>query len=190
MAVRIYTHQLEQAERYLAGVKNGARIAAMRAINRAMDSAKVMAAKSAAERYTVKQKQVNAKIRTSRATTNNLVAKVVSRGRALRLTDYQTRPGNVGKRRPKVLKVNVLRETGFQPIKGAFLAVGGKTGKLGVFARIDKARYPIKQFYGPSIPEILGTKSVSEAVETRAQDVLGDRFNHEIARLMRQGLGR
>lgn len=190
MAVRIHTYQLEKAERYLSEIKNGARIAAMNAINRAMKAGAVQATKTATKEYTVANAAVKAKMQTSRASVSQLQARIKSRGRALKLSDYATRPGGVRSKQPKVLKVNVLRSTGFQPIKGAFLAVGKKTGKLGVFIRQTNARYPITQLYGPSIPEILGTKNVSEAVETRAQDVLGDRFNHEISRLMRKSLGR
>ena len=190
MAVRIYTHQLEQAEKYLSEIKNGARIAAMNAINRAMRAGAVKAAKAATEHYTVSNGAVRAKIKTSRATVQQLQARITSRGRALKLTDYDTRPGKVTGKRPKVLKVNVLRSTGFQPIKGAFLAVGKKTGKLGAFIRLKDSRYPITQLYGPSIPEILGTRNVSEAVESRAEEVLGDRFNHEVARLLRKSLNK
>lgn len=190
MAVRIYMHQLELAEKALAGIKDGARIAARNAINRAMTAGKTAAIKKAAERYTIKQAKVRDKITTSKADLNRLVAKVTSRGKALRLTDYETNPKRPTPKKPQLLKVNVLRETGFQPIAGAFLAVSKRSGKMGVFVRSTKARLPIKQLFGPSIPEILGTKTVADAVEGRAQDVLNDRFNHEIGRLMRASLKR
>jgi hypothetical protein len=190
MAVRIYSHQLEHAEKALAGIKNGAKIAAMHAINRAMQAGRVKAVTEATKQYTAKRKRVADTIKVSRATVDNLVAAVRSRGKAIRLADFMTNPSKPQKKRPDVLKANVLRETGFQPIKGAFIAASKRTGKLGVFIRRTKAQYPIQQLYGPSIPEILGTKTVAEAVESRAQDVLGDRFNHEIGRLLRKSMDR
>lgn len=190
MAIRIYSHQLEHAEKALAGIKNGAKIAAMNAINRAMSAGRTTAIKDAAKNYTVKQNRVAQTIKMSKARVDSLQASIRSRGKAIKLIDFQTNPSRPQKKRPDVLKANVLRSSGFQPVKGAFVAASKKTGKLGVFIRTAKERYPIQQLYGPSIPEILGTKTVAEAVESRAQEVLGDRFNHEIGRLLRKSMGR
>lgn len=189
MAVRIHAHQLDHAERVLAGSRDGARTAAMRAINRAMQAAKTEAIRKAGEQYTIKQSQVREKIRTSQARKDALVARVTSRGYALRLTDYQVKPGKPQpKKRPEVM-VNVLRSTGFRPVKGAFVAKGKASGRLGVFIRQSKARLPISQLYGPSIPQILGAKRVSDAIEFRAQQMLNQRFEHEINRLLMQRMG-
>lgn len=190
MAVRIYVHQLEQAERYLKSIPNGARIAAARAINRAMLAAKTMTAKAASAEYTVKQKDVIDKIKTSKAMPGSLEARVVTRGYAIPLINYPASPKNPmpGKRKP--FKTKIHRRAGFKEVPHGFIQKT-KKGPLQFLMKVHSTdRYPLRVLYGPSIPQMVGSKTVSEAVETRAQDVLGDRFNHEVARLMRQGLGK
>lgn len=190
MAVRIYTYQLEQAEKYLAEIKNGARIAAMNAINRAMLAAKTKTAQAAAAEYTVKQQDVKEKIKTSRATVGNLEARVVTRGYAIPLIKFPASPKNPmpGKRKP--FKSKVHKRGGFKEVKHGFIQKT-KKGPLQFLMKVNSSeRYPLKVLYGPAIPQMVGSRTVSEAIEKRAEEVLGDRFNHEVARLLRKSLGR
>ena len=183
MPVKINKSDLDVAVRILSGIKNGVEIAAKNAINRAVTAGKTEAGRQATKDYTITRTEVSKTIITKKATVNNPESTIISRGKKIPLSKFKHTPGarSIGKR--KILKVNQKRETGFLPIKDAFLA-RVKGGKLGIFKRAGKARLPIFELFGLSVPEMLASKSVVDTVEARAQDVLSNRFEHEVSRIL------
>lgn len=191
MAVRISTVKLDDIQRRLPNEAD-ARKAAKNAINRAMSAGTMSALRQVAEDYTIKPAKLKPRIITSRATDRNLVAAVTFRGGALNLADFETNPATPQPRRRRILRARVGRLAGFKEYRAAFLI--RTTGGVKAFRRTSEARhfgerYPITGVWGPSIPHILGSRSVKEAVETVAGRVLESRLDHEINRMLR-GRGR
>ena len=61
-----------------------------------------------------------------------------------------------------------------------------KSGHIGVFHRANgNSSLPIQQNYGPSVPQMLESKSVSAFIKEKAQEVLETRLEHEIDVLLR-----
>lgn len=174
--------QMEKAERLLQHIPGGAQKALSRAMNRAIDSAKTEASRKARETYHVRHKDVLDTIKVSKSSPSNLNAVVVSRGYVFALTKFQVTPKKPQPKRKKEIVVRVKRGEG-GPIKRAFVTQL-KSGHLGVFKRAGKARFPIEQFYGPSVPQMLGNVKVTDAVEQRAAAVMNDRLDHEIMRIL------
>jgi len=194
--IELTAEQLARAEAALSHIPGAAQKAAAAAINRAAQSAMTAASKAARENYYVKHSDVLNTMKLYRATPADLSAMVVSRGHLLALSKFRVTPKNPnpakaakarwkkGKASPLVARV---RKGEGGSIPGAFVA-RVESGHVGVFRRTTKAKYPVEHLYGPAIPQMLGSRSVSEAVETRAKEQLETRLEHEINRIL-EGYG-
>ncbi len=174
---------MEIMKKLFKNLKNNLPTVLMRAINRAAESAKTNTGKKASEKYVIKTSDVKSTVKITKATTQKLRAIVTSTGFKVPLYKFKASPSVPRTQNPpRAYKFKVKKSGSLKPITGAFIASlnGNRAMK-----RVDKNRLPIKQLYGPSIPEMLGNKSVSEAIENEAQKVLEKRFEHEIKRVMR-----
>ena len=180
MAITVSDFDFESVVRRLPS-REKATIAASRAINRAMTAGRVQATREITKEYAVKARQVNAKLTTSRATRNNLEASLTWRGHALNLAEFRVNPRKPQPARRPLLRALVKRSSGYVPFKRAFMVSSNGLA----YRRVTGAsRYPITQVWGPSIPNLLGAKTVQEAVESRAKEVLESRLDHEISRML------
>ncbi|MED4572842.1 phage tail protein [Brevibacillus agri] len=184
--------QMAKAERLLRHIPDAAPTALARAINRAAESARTAAARKVRETYFIRHKDVTDTIKIRGASPTKLSASVVSSGSVFPLTAFRVSPkrpqpqkaANVRWQKGKAFKVvaRVKRGEG-GPIKSAFVAQM-RSGHVGVFKRAGKERKPIDQFYGPSVPQMLGNPSVTDWVNEKAKETLDQRLDHEINRLL------
>lgn len=180
MAITVSNFDFEKIAKRLPSREKAAQASA-RAINRSMTAGRTQATRELTKDYAVKSRQVNERITTSRANKTNLEAEVTWRGHALNLADFRVTPKTPQPAKRPILRAVVKRSSGWRPYHGAFIV--GKNGKA--YRRVTGAsRYPITGVWGPSIPQLLGAKTVQEAVEKRASEVLENRLNHEINRMM------
>ncbi len=197
---------LAEAQKLLADMPKAIPKAAARAINRAAAAAKKAAWDQVKKTYTIKRARVSkAWDKITKATASNPSATLTSRGSVMPSSYFTTKPKNPPKRRPKNPVFVQVRRDGGGPIPGAFVARTG-SGHTGVFHRLQegtrgailqymrtgkprpkkkgvgmtKGKAAIEQNYGPSVPQMLGSKSVSAFIEERASEVLNQRFEHEI----------
>ena len=189
MAVMVYAHDLRRIQKLLPTEK-AARLVAMRALNRAMTAAKAQGAKEISKDYAVKQRKVAAKVTTSKASASNLRSQVTWRGGALNLADFSVSPGKPQPARRPILRATVSRSAGALPYKGAFL-IQTRAG-VKAFRRTSEAkqwgeRYPVTGVWGPAMPQLLGARTVREAIETRAREMLEARIAHEVNRELLKG---
>ncbi len=172
---------LKEAQMLLADMPKAVPKAAARAINRAATAAKTEAWKQIKKDYTIKQTYVRkAWDKITKATASNLSAKLISRGPVMALSYFKIKPKSPPKRRPKNPVYAQVRNDGGGTIRGAFVA-RMKSGHTGVFHRTrGNQSLPIKQNFGPSVPQMLGSETVSAFIEKRASEVLNKRFEHEV----------
>jgi len=193
MAVMVHAHDVRRIQKLLPTEK-AARLVAMRALNRAMAAAKTQGGKEISKEYAVRQRKVAAKVTTTKASTSNLRTQVTWRGGALNLADFSVTPGKPQPARRPILRATVARRAGKVPYKGAFLLqtrAGVKAFRRTSEAKQWGERYPVTGVWGPAIPQLLGGKTVSEAIEVRARQMLESRLEHEINReLLKGGRGR
>lgn len=182
--IELTIEQIEKAERMLIHIPGAAPKAMARAINRAAEAARTAAAREVRQRYYIKYHDIQKTIQIKKADPSHLIANVISRDTRRELINFRVRPNEPRhKRPPRVLRVAVKKD-GLKKLPSAFVARGTSTGKLHVLKRVGKERYPLHIKYGPSVPEMMGTDDVSQAVEERAMEVLGDRLDHEINRIL------
>ena len=60
-------------------------------------------------------------------------------------------------------------------------------GHIGIYERKSDSSYPIKQLYGPSVPRMAENAVVLKTVEDRVNEVINNRMEHEINRILNGG---
>lgn len=180
--IEVTAQQIDRAERMLEHIPDAAPKALSRAINRAAEVARTEAARKVRETYYIRHQDVISTIKLHKASHSHLAASVTSRGHAIPLTRFRVTPKQPEPRRKRPIMVRVKRGEG-GPIKSAFVAKM-QSGHLGVFQRVGRRRTPIKEFYGPPIPQMLGNPSVAAWVEKKAAERLDERLEHEITQAL------
>ena len=180
--------QLKKANDYLGHIPGALPKAVSSAVNRAAEGARTDAVSKAREEYVIQAGRIRETIEIRKANASNLSASVISRGRPRALSYFKIRPGRVTKRKPPEGVHVQVKRSGGGPISKAFVAKMA-SGHIGVFNREGKAKFPIVQRYGPSVPQMIGGTSVQKHVELGAMRRLDDRLDHEINRILR-GIGK
>lgn len=197
---------MEEAQRLLKKFPKAVPKAAARAINRAVTAGKKAAWDKVKAEYTVKRASVTvAWEKTKQATAGNLQAEIISRGSPIALSKFKVKPKNPPKRRAKNPVFVQVKKSGGGTITDAFIAKMNSK-HTGVFRRMQegskgaihqymaggeprpkkrgggmtKGRAAINQKFGPAVPSMLGSPTVSAFIETRAKEVLDQRFMHEV----------
>lgn len=60
-------------------------------------------------------------------------------------------------------------------------------GHIGIYERKSDSSYPIKQLYGPSVPRMAENAVVLKTVEDRVNEVINNRMEHELDRILNGG---
>ncbi|WP_088227790.1 phage tail protein [Desulfosporosinus sp. FKB] len=182
--ITIDAEKLKEVEERLGSFKNKAPNVIARALNRAAQNARTNAVKKVREDYQIKAGDVRSTIKITQANRTTLGAVVKSTGERIPLIKFKVSPSNPRpKKPPSVLKVQV-KKTGLKEIVGAFVAdINGNK----VFRRTGKSRLPIEQLYGPAVPQMLGSSSVRQFVESEASKMFDQRLDHEIQRILESG---
>jgi len=171
--------QIGRAEQLLGGIKGALPKAQASAINRSLTTARAEIVRAVRKEYVIKAEDVRNTIKVSNASAANPIGRVKSMGGPIPLVKFDTSKGN-----PVLARV---KKTGAKkPIKHAFKQTM-KNGYQGIFLRAGKDRYPLKQLYGPSIPQMVGNENVMKSVEEKAIEILDKRLNHEINRILEAG---
>lgn len=183
--IEVDAKQLEGVKAALAHLLGAAEKAVARAVNRAAQSAKVAAIRKATQEYVIKRARISETFEVGRATPSQPSAFIRSKGRPRALPYFRTRPRQVPRKKPRKALFAQVKQGGGGTIRGAFLA-RMKSGHLGVFHRTDgSSSLPIQQNYGPSVPQMLRSPSVSAFIREKAQAVLGERLEHEVGALLK-----
>lgn len=164
--------------------------ATVRTLNKVAAQTKTAASREIRDAgYNLKAADVKAKIKIIPATSGNPVATVKCVGRPIPLIKFSARQTKAG------VSVNV--KNGRKVIKDAFIATM-PSGHTGVYVRVGKAHrkveksgkavwsgLPIKQLFGPAIPDAFGSVTVSKALLSLVKTKFPDILSHEIKFLSR-----
>lgn len=184
--IHVNADQMDHARRMLSFIPGGAKSAVANAVNRSAQAARTELTRKIRDLYYIKNSDILEAAKISRAKSNQklIQAKINVRGTRRELIQFRVSPQNYNpKNRPAFITVAVKKD-GKKPLPGAFVGKGSASGKLHVLKRAGKERYPLQIKYGPSIPEMAGNPQVTDAVEKRGQEILDQRLDHEIKRLL------
>lgn len=181
----ISRQKLADAQQLLVTVPNGAKTAASNALNRAAMAGRVVAVKRAREEYYVSAAEVRKTININKASRNRLVASIEAVDTRRELIRFKTLPNTITRgRQVAEVQVMVKKSEGAKPLPGAFIEIGTSSGQMHVLKREGADQYPIHIKYGPSVPQMIGAENVRLEIENRAYEVLANRLDHEIDRLL------
>ena len=175
---------IAHAQRMLTSAAKGMETALTRAANRTAQGMKTQMVKHARARFSVSTEDVRKTLWVRKATSGGMTAEVCSSGRPLPLFRFKVSPKRAisskgikpSKRRKPRVSVGRNRTMIF---KKSFVAEMD-TGHVGVFHRVknrENGEVKIKEFYGPSTPQMLRSRAVTQAIEATARD----RFKRELA---------
>lgn len=158
-----------------AQLRSEAPKAIARGLNRTAQGAQTDAVRAVAENMKIRQAAVRKAIRIAKANSTLLQAEVVATGRRIPLIEFKARQTKRG--------VTYDLGGGRQRIPSGFITIVG-AGHVGVFARKGKARLPIQEKFGPSIPKVFANQAIMDAIRTRAEADLEKNVAHEIEYLL------
>lgn len=141
--------------------------------NRALNTVKTELARGVPKRYDTKQKTIRDRTRVNKNT-----GEVSVTGSPIRLFKFRVTPTSP---RRQLVTASVKRAR--KSLPHAFVAQMSN-GHIGIFERVGKSRYPIRQLYSVSAPQMAGNEEVLEGAMERASIVFDERLSHEIGRLL------
>jgi len=163
---------------FMAAAQEMRDTAMVRALNKMADQVKVASAREVRKAgYNLKIGTIKDAIRVKRAGQGNLKATVVASGKPIPLVQYAARETARG------VTVNVQK--GRKVIAGAFIGTmpsghrgvfvreqGGKHKRVNRGGKISWHQLPIRELYGPSVPDGLANKAVQDAL----QQLIAEKF--------------
>lgn len=172
MSVKVELDQkvLDAAHDLFANAREQVGRAAGVAINRTMVSLRKEASVTIRKHYTVKAATVKGAFNIKRATASSTHGALVAKGRTLDLGKFQVKPRQRGP-----VRVRVRKDSSLTPVKGLFV----HPDLVPLMRRTPKA-YPLRVPYGPSAPQMFGSEQSVEDLAPRAEEILNQRFLHEI----------
>lgn len=141
--------------------------------NRALNTVKTELARGVPKKYDTKQKTIRDRTRVNKNT-----GEVSVKGSPIRLFKFRVTPTSP---RKQLVTASVKRAS--KSLPNAFVQQM-RNGTIGVFERVGKSRYPIRQLYSVSAPQMAGNEEVLEGAMERASIIFDERLSHEIGRLL------
>lgn len=163
-------------------------VAMPRALNKMIDQVKTGSARGMRDAgYNLKVSDIKKGLKVIRATSTRLVATVRASGRPIPLIGYGARPTAKG------VSVSVLH--GRKVITHAFIATM-PSGHKGVFIRVGNQHkkvnraggtvwsgLPIKELFGPSVPDGLANKAVQDTLQRLVEEKFPEILRQQLKRI-------
>ena len=160
--------------------------AVVRALNKTAQQARTAASQEVrAAGYNIKSSAIKSSFSIIRASRGKLVVTLKATGRPIALINYGARQGKSG--------VSVQVKAGRTVLRHAFIATM-QNGHRGVFERVGKLHkkvvrngkairsgLPIKELFGPSIPQSLSNDAVEKAIMAKIRQKFPQILKHELA---------
>lgn len=183
--IEISAEALERAEKILANVPKGAERAAANALNRGLLRVKTGAIRRVKQVYAVQAAALSAATNTriNKASTGNLCGYISFSGAKIPLYKFHVTPKAPGT--GQLVTAGVMKGGG-AVFESAFIARMQK-GHTGIFEREGKPRFPIEEIMGLAAAQMVGNEKIMEPLEEEAQQLVNERLEHEIERLLSGG---
>ncbi|WP_016991702.1 phage tail protein [Lysinibacillus boronitolerans] len=180
--ITIDIRKLEQIEKIFKATPKAARQELSKIINKAARRGRERAASDVRTRYAVTRSGVIKDFGTVTSTPETLRATLHASGKPLSLIKYDafpTRPTSGA-----VVTARVLNSSQHKIFKNAFVAKMGNN-HTNIFVRTGKNRFPIRGFYGPSVPGMYRSDEVENNMEDAIQKKLNDELDGFLDRILR-----
>lgn len=191
ISISIDEKLVKEAYDLLADNHKVVRIAAAKAINRANSAVQKEVSKVIRKNYEISAKNIKKGFKLKRATAGQPMGAVISRGTPTLITHFKLKPdptkmmaalrnGAIAGKSVGPISVKVKKGSSFVPVRGLFIQKSSRSGYAGAMQRYVKSAYPLHIPYGPSVPQMFGNEETLAELIPVAEEVLNDRFLHEI----------
>lgn len=191
ISITIDEKALKTARELFADSPKVVRIAAAKAINRANTAVQKEVSKAIRKNYEISAKNIKKGFKLKRATAGQPIGAVISRGAPTLITRFKLKPdptkmmaalrsGAIAGKSVGPISVKVKKGSSFVPVRGLFIQKSSRSGYAGAMQRYVKSAYPLHIPYGPSVPQMFGNEETLAELIPVAEEVLNDRFLHEI----------
>ena len=191
ISITIDEKALKTARELFADSPKVVRIAAAKAINRANTAVQKEVSKAIRKNYEISAKNIKKGFKLKRATAGQPMGAVISRGTPTLITHFKLKPdptkmmaalrnGAIASKSVGPISVKVKKGSSFVPVRGLFIQKSSRSGYAGAMQRYVKSAYPLHIPYGPSVPQMFGNEETLAELIPVAEEVLNDRFLHEI----------
>lgn len=188
------TADMSSIEDMLDNLKAKAPNVLRNAINRTVTNVKKNIAMKTSSMYFIKSSDVKKTIKISKATKTKLCGIVKSSSGMIALSKFRVTPNRAvsyknGKPNPRFYKAGVKRAGGVKKLDKsprAFITTM-KSGHVGVFERTSKQSFPIRQLYGPSVPQMVENNLIIKKITEDANITLSKRIEAEVNYLLSKG---
>lgn len=191
ISITIDEKALKTARELFADSPKVVRIAAAKAINRANTAVQKEVSKAIRKNYEISAKNIKKGFKLKRATAGQPIGAVISRGAPTLITRFKLKPdptkmmaalrsGAIAGKSVGPISVKVKKGSSFVPVRGLFIQKSSRSGYAGPMERYAKSAYPLHIPYGPSVPQMFGNEETLAELIPVAEEVLNDRFLHEI----------
>lgn len=182
--IQITNEQNERVNLILSEVPKGAEKALSSVIKRATSTVRSETVKGITGVYAISRQNIRAEttinMRTRKAD-GGVVGVVSFAGHKIPLYRFSVSPTLPVQR--ATVKAAVKRGNAQTPFEHAFIAKM-RSGHTGMLERDTTARLPISEFMGPSTAQMAGNSVIVAEVESKAQEVIEKRIEHEITRIL------
>lgn len=191
ISITIDEKALKTARKLFADSPKVVRIAAAKAINRANTAVQKEVSKAIRKNYEISAKNIKKGFKLKRATAGQPMGAVISLGTPTLITHFKLKPdptkmmaalrnGSIAGKSVGPISVKVKKGSSFVPVRGLFIQKSSRSGYAGAMQRYVKSAYPLHIPYGPSVPQMFGNEETLAELIPVAEEVLNDRFLHEI----------
>ena len=139
------------------------------AINRTLTGLRTQVSKTVRKNYVISAADIKKTISLQKAKAASPSGAMLVKGKPVRLQKFKVKES---KRGP--MRVKVKKSQSPQPVKGLF-----HRGEIFMHRR-QKARYPLKSPYGPSVPQMTENPAILDELAKFARTRLNERLIHEI----------
>lgn len=186
--VQVNRAQLRAAIRLLDDVPKGFPRAASAALNRSVISARSHLVRRLKAVLNMKSGDIRKSTKIRKSNYTRLVAEVNLTGRRIPVYRFGPRPrtpeADRARKRGRGVSWKIRRQGGRTKARHAFVARTA-SGHVGVYQRVGRARLPIRELLGPSLPQVLDddARMVRETMEDAGQ-LLEKNLASQVERLL------
>jgi hypothetical protein len=200
--IEIEQAQIEHVNKIFYTMPEKAKIVFQNSINRGLDAARTQASREIKARYDIKQGNLKAyetiKLRRAEQTGSDIVGESSFSGGKIPLYKFHPSPkdrkytnryvnGVSGWRITTMVSAADIRASGMIQREAAFIATFN-SGHTGIFRRTGQKtsnkKDKLKEYYGPSVADMLDYKEAREAIQDRASDIVAKRIDQELYRIL------
>lgn len=170
--------RLKEAEKMLAGIQGGLRKAFGSAATRTAKSSTNLASNDIRKEYIISDSDFKKYTHSSFKSDANGVS-IEFKGWHIPLIAFEAKFGKDGK-----VSARVKRSSSRKILDNAFVRSVSRS-HTGIFERILDERLPIREFFGPSVPQMMSyNEELQEAIAEHTRETFEKRFDHEVMRIL------